>query len=187
MPAKKKPSRHPDIAAVLVTEAQIHRRIKALGRELKKIYGNEEITVVAIMNGAILFTADLLRQIDNTVRLDCIRTTSYGSSTESHGTPKLVHGLTLDVADRHVLIVDDILDTGKTLSLIASMIRGMQPRSLRVCVLLDKKGRRQVPFQADLVGFEIPDKFVVGYGLDFAERYRNLHFIGVLKPARQKA
>eukprot|EP01036_Dinobryon_divergens_P014782 gene14782-biopygen13114 len=106
------------------------------------------------MTGAILFTADLLREVDNAIRLDCIRTTSYGSATESHGTPKLVHGLTLDVADRHVLIVDDILDTGKTLSLIAGMVRGMNPASLRVCVLLDKKGRRQVPFEADLVGFE---------------------------------
>jgi hypoxanthine phosphoribosyltransferase len=186
MPAKKAPSVHPDIASVLVTQAQIRNRVKALGRELKKNYGDQEITVVAIMNGAILFTADLLREIDNVVRLDCIRTTSYGSSTESHGTPKLVHGLTLDVTDRHVLVVDDILDTGKTLSLIASMIGGMRPASLKVCVLLDKKGRRLVPFEADFVGFEIPDKFVVGYGLDFAERYRNLHCIGVLKPSRQK-
>lgn len=187
MPAKKAPAIHPDLDSVLVTKEQIRRRVKALGRELKRIYGDEEITVVAIMNGAILFTADLLREIDNAVRLDCIRTTSYGSSTESHGTPKLVHGLTLDVTDRHVLIVDDILDTGKTLSLIASMIRGMRPLSLRVCVLLDKKGRRLVPFEADLVGFQIPDKFVVGYGLDFAERYRNITSIGVLKPSRQKA
>lgn len=185
-PVGRKPALHPDIDTVLVTEKQISDRIRSLGRELKKVYGNEEITVVAIMNGAILFTADLLREIDNTVLLDCIRTTSYGSSTESHGTPKLVHGLTLDVTDRHVLIVDDILDTGKTLSLIASMIGGMRPASLRVCVLLDKKGRRQVPFEADFVGFEIPDKFVVGYGLDFAERYRNLHCIGVLKPSKQK-
>ena len=187
MPAKKSPAIHPDLESVLVTQAQIRRRVKSLGRELKRLYGDEEITVVAIMNGAILFTADLLREIDNAVRLDCIRTTSYGNATESHGAPKLVHGLTLDIAGRHVLVVDDILDTGKTLSLIASMIRGMQPASLRVCVLLDKKGRRQVPFQADLVGFEIPDKFVVGYGLDFAERYRNLTHIGVLKPSRQKA
>jgi hypoxanthine phosphoribosyltransferase len=184
MPAKKL---HPDLATVLLTEAQIQRRIKALGRELKKFYGGKEITIVTIMNGAILFTADLVRTIDNPIRLDCIRTTSYGAGTESHGTPKLIHGLTLDLADRHVLLVDDILDTGKTLSLIASMIRGTHPASLRVCVLLDKKGRRLVPFEADLVGFEIPDKFVVGYGLDFAERYRNLKVIGVLKPEKQKA
>jgi hypoxanthine phosphoribosyltransferase len=184
MPAKKI---HPDLESVLLNEEQIRRRVKALGRELKRLYGDEEITIVTIMNGAILFTADLLRTLDNPVRLDCIRATSYGQATESHGTPKLIHGITLDMAGRHVLLVDDILDTGKTLSLISNMIRGLSPASLRVCVLLDKKGRRQVPFEADLVGFEIPDKFVVGYGLDFAERYRNLTNIGVLKPERQTA
>ena len=175
---------HPDVESVLVTEPAIRQRVQELGRDLKRLYRDEEITVIAIMNGAILFTADLLRQVDNAVRLDCIRTSSYGSATESQGAPKMVHGLTLDVNGRHVLIVDDILDTGKTLSLITTMVRSQNPASVRVCVLLDKKGRRQVPFEADLVGFEIPDKFVVGYGLDFAERYRNLPYIGVL---RQKA
>jgi hypoxanthine phosphoribosyltransferase len=187
MPAKKKPAHHPDLESVLYTNAQIMGRIKELGAELKRFYGDDEITIVAIMNGALLFTADLLRSLDNSIRLDCVRTTSYGNNSESRGTPKLIHGLTLDVTGRHVLIVDDILDTGKTLSLIAGMIKGMKPKSLRVCVLLDKKGRRQVPFEADLVGFEIPDKFVVGYGLDFAERYRNLPDIGVLRPEKQKA
>jgi len=176
---------HPDLESVLITEQQIRQRVRELGRELKRIYGREEITIVAVMNGAILFTADLLREVDNPTRLDCIRISSYGASTESSGTPKLVHGLTLNITGRHVLIVDDILDTGRTLLLLSSMIRGLQPASLHVCVLLDKKARRQVPFEADLVGFEIPDKFVVGYGLDFAERYRNLTSIGVLKPRGQ--
>lgn len=176
---------HPDLESILITEEQIRTRVKELGRRLKDIYGDKEFTVISIMNGAILFTADLLREVDNAVRLDCIRTTSYGNATESKGTPKLVHGLTLDFVGRHVLIVDDILDTGKTLSLIAGMVRGMNPASVHVCVLLDKKGRRLVPFEADLVGFEIPDRFVVGYGLDFAERYRNLPSIGVLKTDRQ--
>ena len=186
MSAQKTPATHPDLDSVLLTNEQIQQRVKELGRELKKFYHDEEFTVVAIMNGAILFTADLLREVDNPTRLDCIRISSYGNATESRGMPKLIHGLTLDVADRHVLILDDILDTGKTLSLLSDMIRGLKPKSLRVCVLLDKKGRRQVPFEADLVGFEIPDKFVVGYGLDFAERYRNLTCIGVLKAERQK-
>jgi hypoxanthine phosphoribosyltransferase len=181
------PAIHPHLESVLVTEEQIQQRVRELGRELKGIYGDEEFTVVAVMNGAILFTADLLRQVDNPTRLDCIRISSYGAATESVGAPKLVHGLTLDITGRHVLIVDDILDTGKTLSLLSNMIRGLRPASLRVCVLLDKKSRRQVPFEADLVGFAIPDKFVVGYGLDFAERYRNLTSIGVLKPERYKS
>lgn len=177
---------HPAIETVLVSEDAIKARVKELGAELKRVYGDEELTFISIMNGAILFTADLLRQIDNPARLDCIRISSYGNATESQGTPKLVHSLMLDVTNRHVLLVDDILDTGKTLSLVSGMIRGLQPASLRVCVLLDKKGRRQVPFEADFVGFAIPDKFVVGYGLDFAERYRNLTSIGVLKPSLQK-
>ena len=171
---------HPDLESVLFTEEDIQARVKELARKLKHIYGDEEFTIVAIMNGAILFTADLMRELDNATRLDCIRTTSYGNTTESRGTPKLIHGLTLDVKDRHVLIVDDILDTGKTLSMISGMIRGMHPKSVNVCVLLDKKSRRLVPFEADLVGFQIPDKFVVGYGLDFAERYRNLPYIAVV-------
>ena len=185
--AASTPALHPDIETVLVSEEAIRQRVWELGAELKRVYGSEELTVIALMNGAILFTADLLRQIDNPVRLDCIRISSYGNATESQGKPKLVHSLTLDVTDRHVLIVDDILDTGKTLALVSGMIRGLQPASLRVCVLLDKKGRRQVPFEADFVGFVIPDKFVVGYGLDYAERYRNLTSIGVLKAERQKS
>ena len=140
-----------------------------------------EITVISVINGAILFTADLLRQIDNPIRLDCIRISSYRNETKSIGKPQLVQAMTLDIANRHVLLIDDILDTGKTLSLVVELIRRMNPMSLRVCVLLDKKGRREVPFEADFVGFQIPDRFVVGYGLDFAERYRNLPCIGVLK------
>ena len=149
------------------------------------LYGNEEITVVAVINGAILFTADLLRTIDNPIRLDCIRISSYRNDTKSNGKPQVLGNLSLDLANRHVLLIDDILDTGKTLSLIVSMIQKLNPASVRTCVLLDKRGRREVEFEADFVGFQIPDKFVVGYGLDYAERYRNLPCIGVLKPHLQ--
>ena len=110
---------------------------------------------------------------------------SYGEKTKSAGTPQIVHSLTLDIAKRHVLLIDDILDTGKTLALVDGLIRKLNPASLRVCVLLDKQGRREVPYEAQFVGFRIPDKFVVGYGLDFAERYRNLPCIGVLKAELQ--
>ena len=176
---------HADLETILVTEASIKRRIRQLGLEIEKTYGEEEITVISIINGAILFTADLLRAIPNPVRLDCIRISSYRNETKSIGKPKLLHSLTLDVTNRHVLLMDDILDTGKTLSMVTNVIKKLNPASVKTCVLLDKKGRREVPFDAEFVGFEIPDKFVVGYGLDFAERYRNLPCIGVLKPDLQ--
>lgn len=176
---------HTDLEAILVSEAAIKRRVKKLGMEIADKYGDEEITVVSIINGAILFTADLLRHIPNPVRLDCIRISSYRNETKSIGKPQLVHSLTLDVANRHVLLIDDILDTGKTLDMVTKTIAKMNPASLKTCVLLDKKGRREVSFDAEFVGFQIPDKFVVGYGLDFAERYRNLPCIGVLKPELQ--
>lgn len=176
---------HADLETVLVSEKDIKKRVKKLGAELAAAYGDEEITVVSIINGAILFTADLLREIPNPIRLDCIRISSYRNDTRSQGQPKLLQSLTLDVSNRHVLLIDDILDTGKTFSAVAAMLKKLNPASLRTCVLLDKRGRREVEFEADFVGFQIPDKFVVGYGLDFAERYRNLPCIGVLKPSLQ--
>ncbi len=178
-------SQSDDLEAVLVTEAAIKRRLKKLGADISTIYGKEEITVIAIINGAILFTADLLRQIPNAVRLDCLRISSYRNDAKSHGKPKLLNNLTLDITNRHVLLIDDILDTGKTLSLVVDLIKKQHPASVRTCVLLDKIGRREVEFEADFVGFQIPDRFVVGYGLDFAERYRNLPCIGILKPQLQ--
>jgi hypoxanthine phosphoribosyltransferase len=173
------------LESVLVSEADIKKRLRKLGAEITNLYGNEEITVISVINGAILFTADLLRHIDNPVRLDCIRVSSYRNETKSTGKPQILGNLSLDLANRHVLLIDDILDTGKTLSMIVGMIKKLQPASVRTCVLLDKRGRREVEFEADFVGFQIPDKFVVGYGLDFAERYRNLPCIGVLKPHLQ--
>jgi hypoxanthine phosphoribosyltransferase len=121
------------------------------------------------------------------VRLDCVRVSSYGLKTKSIGTPQVIYSLTIDIARRDVLIIDDILDTGKTLKLVRDLVIELKPASVRTCVLLDKKARREVNMEADFVGFEIPDKFVVGYGLDFAERYRNLPGIGVLKPEKQVA
>jgi hypoxanthine phosphoribosyltransferase len=184
---KKKPAAflHPDLAEVLLTEQQIRRRVKSLAKEIKAVYGKGEFTIISLINGAVMFTADLMREIDNPVRLDCIRVSSYGAKTKSIGTPQVIYNLTLDIAKRDVLVIDDILDTGKTLKLVSDLVKELKPSSLRTCVLLDKKARREVDLEADFVGFEIPDKFVVGYGLDFAERYRNLPGIGVLKPEKQ--
>jgi hypoxanthine phosphoribosyltransferase len=184
---RKPPAIHPDLASVLFTEAQIKRRVRGLAREIKRVYGTGEFTLIALINGAVMFTADLMREIENPVRLDCIRVSSYGSNTKSVGAPQIVADLTLDIANRDVLIIDDILDTGKTLALVTTLARRLKPASLRTCVLLDKKARREVEFEADFVGFKIPNKFVVGYGLDFAERYRNLPCIGVLKTELQTA
>lgn len=183
--ARRNAATHPDVAEVLFTEARIRRRVKSLAREIKAVYGDGEFTIVSLINGAVMFTADLMREIDNPVRLDCIRVSSYGTGTKSIRTPQVIYSLTLDIKNRHVLLIDDILDTGKTMVLVRQFVSKLRPASLRTCVLLDKKERREVPFEADFVGFEIPNKFVVGYGLDFAERYRNLSCIGVLKPALQ--
>lgn len=186
MPSKLKPhSAHANLESILVPEAAIKKRIKRLGLDISRVYGEEEITVISVINGAILFTADLLRSITNPIRLDCIRISSYRNESKSIGKPRLIHNLTLDVANRHVLLIDDILDTGKTLAMVVATISKLKPASLKTCVLLDKQGRREIDFDADFVGFRIPDKFVVGYGLDFAERYRNLPCIGVLKPHLQ--
>lgn len=185
MPAAKSPAIPAALESVLVSEADLKKRIRKLGALVASAYGEEEITVVALINGAILFTADLLREIPNPIRLDCIRISSYRNETRSVGQPQILSSLSLDISNRHVLLIDDILDTGKTVSAVVAMIQKLNPASVRTCVLLDKRGRREVEFEADFVGFSIPDKFVVGYGLDFAERYRNLPCIGVLKPNLQ--
>lgn len=176
---------HPDLERVLVSEAQIERRLRALGKAIGKCYGREEITVVAIVNGAIFFTADLLRRLKVPIRLDCLRVSSYRHSTRPETAPRILDALQIDIEGRHVLLIDDILDTGRTLAVVVDELRKRKPASLRTCVLLDKKVRREVDVDADFVGFTIPDRFVVGYGLDFAERYRNLSCIGVLKPDLQ--
>jgi hypoxanthine phosphoribosyltransferase len=182
--AKPLPTIH-DLEEIIISEAMIKRRVRKLGDEISAAYSDEEITVVAIINGALLFAADLLREIRRPIRLDCIRVSGYRNDTRSLGKPEIVHSLTIDITKRHVLLIDDILDTGKTLSVVVNLIKRLNPASVRTCVLLNKKGRREVPFEADFVGFQIPDQFVVGYGLDFAERYRNLPSIGVLKPHLQ--
>ena len=189
MPTAKKrtPTKvpHPDLERVLVSEAEIKQRLARLGAEISRTYGDQEITVVAIVNGAVFFTADLLRRVATPIRLDCLRVSSYRNSTRPVHDPRILDTLQLDIEHRHVLLIDDILDTGRTLAVVVEELRKRKPASLRTCVLLDKKVRREVEIEADFVGFTIPDRFVVGYGLDFAERYRNLSSIGVLKPDLQ--
>ena len=171
---------HNDIAEVLVSEEAIRTKVAELGKRISTDYAGKEILLVGLLRGAIVFLSDLMRAITIPVQLDFIGISSYGVSTES-GAVRLVMDLETDIAGQHVIVVEDIVDTGKTLSYLVENFKARQPASLRICALLDKPDRRQVPIEVDYVGFEIPDKFVVGYGLDFAEGYRNLPFVGVLK------
>ena len=170
------------LARVLISEDQIKGRVKELANEISAYYTNEvEITVISIINGAILFTADLVRNLPGPVRIDCIRVSSYQDSTSLVGDPQIKSTLSLDLSGRDVLLVDDILDTGSTIAKVTEYIRQMNPASIRTCVLLEKRARRKIEFAVDWVGFQIPDEFVIGYGLDYIQRYRNLRCIGILK------
>ena len=171
----------PEVERVLITDAQIARRVRALARAIEDDFRGREMVVVSLLNGTVLFLADLIRHLSLPLRLDFMGVSSYGAGTES-GDLVFTKELRLDVCGRDVLLVDDILDTGKTLSRVIPKLRVLKPRCIKVCVLLDKPSRRVEKVAADYVGFEIPDVFVVGYGLDYAEKYRNLPFVGVLKP-----
>ena len=170
-----------EVERVLITEEQIAARVKALSAELARDFAGRELVVVAVLNGTVMFLADLIRHLSLPLRLDIIGISSYGLGTES-GEMVFTKELRVDVRGRDVLLVDDILDTGKTLSRVLAKLRELKPIRIKTCVLLEKAARRVENVSADYVGFSIPDLFVVGYGLDFAERYRNLPFVGVLHP-----
>jgi hypoxanthine phosphoribosyltransferase len=168
-----------EVECVLITESQIARRIHGLAREIERDFRGHEMVVVSLLNGTVMFLADLIRHLSLPLRLDFMGVSSYGAGTES-GDLVFTKELRLDVRGRDVLLVDDILDTGKTMSRVLPKLHVLKPRRIKICVMLDKPARRVEDVEADYVGFEIPDYFVVGYGLDFAERYRNLPFVGVL-------
>jgi len=170
-----------EVERILITDAQLARRVKTLAAEIEKDFRGRETVVISLLSGTVMFLADLIRHLNLPLRLDFIGVSSYGAGTES-GELVFTKELRLDVRGRDVLLVDDILDTGKTLSRVLPKIRALKPRRIKTCVLLDKPARRVENIRADYVGFAIPDLFVVGYGLDFAERYRNLPFVGVLHP-----
>ncbi len=170
-----------EVERILITDEQLALRVKTLAREIERDFSGRETVVVSLLNGTVMFLADLIRHLNLPLRLDFIGVSSYGTGTES-GELVFTKELRLDVRGRDVLLVDDILDTGKTMSRVLPKIRALKPRRIKICVLLDKPSRRVEKVKADYVGFEIPDFFAVGYGLDFAERYRNLPFVGVLHP-----
>ncbi len=169
-----------DLERVLFEEATILRRLDEMAAQISEDYRDRELTVIAILNGSLMFMADLLRRIPLPLKLECLSVASYHGKTKTSG-EVIFKQVASDVADRHLLILDDILDSGQTLVAVREKLQMANPRSIRVCVLLRKKKLRERPANADYVGFEIEDEFVVGYGLDFMERYRNLPCIGVLR------
>ena len=183
MPATTPPPDHlrQEVQYVLIGETEIAERVRELAAEIERDYADKDLLMVALLTGTVPFLADLMRHITLPLRLDFMGVSSYGDGT-APGELVFTKDLRLEARNRDVLLVDDILDTGQTLHAVLGKLIDLQPRSLKACVLLEKTSRRQEKVTANYVGFEVPDEFVVGYGLDYAERYRNLPFIGVLKP-----
>ncbi len=172
-----------DVAHVLLTEEQIRDKVAELGKRISEDYAGRELTLVSVLKGSLPFMADLMRHITIPLRIDLMEVSSYGGgATESSGLVRILKDLSASIEGRDVLIVEDIIDTGLTLNYLIRYLRGKNPHSLKICTLLDKPARRLVDIPLDYVGYEIPDEFVVGYGLDFGEIYRNLRFVGVLRP-----
>ncbi|MGC9360473.1 MAG: hypoxanthine phosphoribosyltransferase [Anaerolineae bacterium] len=175
------PSLEMDVEEVLLSESQILRRVYELGKQISADYAELDPLLVCVLKGGYVFLADLTRSLTIKHDVDFMAISSYGDDTESTGVVRILKDLDRDISGRHVLIVEDIIDTGRTLSYLMQNLRVRQPASLKVCALLDKPSRRELDLEIDYTGFEIPDRFVIGYGLDYAGHYRNLRFVGVLK------
>lgn len=173
---------HQDVCEVLYTEAQLQQRVAELGAEITRDYEGEEVLMVCTLRGASIFYCDLIRHIDLDIKLDFIATSSYGLDTKSSGEVRLTKDLSTPIAGKHVIIVEDIIDSGLTLKYLKKLFEARNPKSVKICSLLDKPEGRQTELKGDYIGFEIPNAFVVGYGLDYAERYRNLPDVCVLDP-----
>ncbi len=171
-----------DLASVLLTQEQLKRRVQELGEQISRDYRGRQPMFVGVLRGCFVFMADLLRSVDLYCDMDFMAVSSYGSGTVTTGAVEITKDLSKDINGRDIIIVEDILDSGVTLSYLVKYLSGRAPASVRLVTLLDKPARRRADIKADYVGFEVPDAFVVGYGLDYAERYRNLPFIGILKP-----
>jgi hypoxanthine phosphoribosyltransferase len=173
---------HPDIAQVLITKRQIQDKIADLGTQITSDYAGKDVLMVGVLKGAFVFMADLARSVGLPTEFDFMAVSSYGSATKSSGVVRILKDLDNEITDRHVLLVEDIIDSGLTISYLLRYLEARRPASLDICSLFWKKGEQAVPLEVKYPGFEIPPVFVVGYGLDYAERYRNLPYIGVLKP-----
>lgn len=173
---------HPDGERILLTEEQIRVRVAEIGRQISIDYNGKEVLVTGILKGAMIFLADLVRSITVPTCFDFMAVSSYGSSTKSSGVVRILKDLDQSIEGRHVLIVEDIIDTGLTLNYLLDNLKSRGPASLKVCTLLDKPSRRVAEVKIDYNGFSIPDEFVVGYGLDYNEHYRNFPYVMVLSP-----
>ena len=171
-----------DVLRVLLSEDEIREKVRELGGKITADYKNSNLMLVTVLKGAVVFLTDLMRQIDVPAEIDFMVVSSYGSGVKSSGVVKIVKDLDVPLAGKDILIVEDILDSGLTLSYIKELLESRGPRSIRIATLLDKPSRRKVDLQADYIGFSVPDEFVIGYGLDYDEKYRNLPYIGILKP-----
>ena len=172
-----------DMQEILFTQEQLAARVQALAEQIRADYAGKSPLVVGVLRGCFVFMADLVRHLDLPLTLDFMSVSSYGAGTKSSGLVNIRLDLHEDIAGRDVLLVEDILDSGNTLSKLVATLRQRDPASLKLCVLLDKPERRTQPIQADYVGFTVPDAFLVGYGLDYDQKYRQLPYIGVLKPS----
>jgi len=175
-----------DIAEVLISTEELQAKVAELGRQISEDYRGQDPLLICLLRGAVVFLSDLIRAIEIPLEMDFMAISSYGASTESSGVVRLVMDLKSTITGRNVLIVEDIVDTGRTLAYILDNLQTRRPADIKVCALLSKPSRREAQVKLDYIGFEIPDAFVVGYGLDYAEGYRNLPFIGVLKPELYK-
>ena len=171
-----------DIQEVLFSEEQLKNRVREIAQQITADYHGKEIMLISVLRGSFVFMADLCRAIDLPCTLDFMAVSSYGKGTKSSGQVQITKDLSEDISDRHIIVVEDILDSGNTLSYLLKILENRHPASIRLCTLLDKPDRRVKPVEVHYSGFTIPDAFVVGYGLDYAEKYRNLPYIGILKP-----
>ncbi|WP_028595183.1 hypoxanthine phosphoribosyltransferase [Paenibacillus assamensis] len=173
---------HNDIEKVVISEEEIQARVNELGEQLTRDYAGKKPLVICVLKGAFIFMADLVKRIEVPMEMDFMAVSSYGASTESSGVVRILKDLDVSVEGRDVLIVEDIIDTGLTLSYLINILEGRKAATIKVVTLFDKPARRSANMEADYKGFVLPDEFIVGYGLDYAEEYRNLPYIGVLKP-----
>ncbi len=170
-----------DVEKVLISEEELKRRIAEMGRQITQEYHGELLTIVGILKGASIFFADLARSIDLPLQMDFMSVSSYGTEATSSGVVKIIKDLDADVTGRHILLVEDIIDTGITLAYLRDYLSNRGAKSVKICTLLDKPSRREKAVQVDYIGFTMPDEFIIGYGIDYAENYRNLPYVASLK------